>query len=782
MRKCPATRRRPRPGSRPGGQVRPRQPHLPCRSLLAAGVSSATTGPEASASGRAAPEAAAAARLSRACDACGDAATRRRDATPTPTPGRAEPVRAGMGRGGRGGDRAVPSRRQSAAAAATPGACSGRAPLAPAARFQLQRPAGRTLQLQSIDAAPAPAPAGTAAGVAADAPAADAADADAESRDVAEPTSLQQGSRDARPQHRLPRRLSADMASAVDVCAVSAGLLVAGRVLGAAAVATAAAAANVSTSSSSPVNGSSTEPRAANSSAAFANIDDGGGIDPRDFAQGYTDVQTLMLAGVCTLIVLVFALGAGFAVRIAWRKLRERAADGYTGVVHRDDSSDPLQGGAGGGRVASASTHSSGNLLADELKAAAAHCSAHNAVLDGAAIDDVSSQSPLLAGSASAGSVRSHANGSVITMTLKNNHLIVETQDRAVRLQDGATKTTTTTFTTSASPEHEPVFVVEVTQPRGYSALPACADADADADAANPGACRQAAPAASQRAQVHRADADDDDEDAGGGASVEEASSGVAPASGAAPPRSNTGLSQSDLSVSSAGSANPSYRYGNQTGYDGGPFGYPQYAGYCVEAAASGAGAGAAGAVAAATTEAPSASAPATDTPGSARRPVFWGAQDSMLSSDQQSEQLLSDILQEELLQEEQRQLGNGSDSAAPGLHRTGSLPPRVRAEPTQEESGAQQPGSRLEPVAEAAAPRAAYSPRKRASLPAISAGLCRPSPRLEGFTNDISPLREVADQSPEAERCTGTRTLQDGVSEKPFENKSFVSTDQMAS
>ncbi|XP_049957710.1 uncharacterized protein LOC126474289 [Schistocerca serialis cubense] len=436
----------------------------------------------------------------------------------------------------------------------------------------------------------------------------------------------------------------------------------------------------------------STEPRAANSSAAFANIDDGGGIDPRDFAQGYTDVQTLMLAGVCTLIVLVFALGAGFAVRIAWRKLRERAADGYTGVVHRDDSSDPLQGGPGGCRGAAASTHSSGNLLADE-----------------------------------------------------------------VRLQDGATKTTTTTFTTSASPEHEPVFVVEVTQPRGYSALPACGDADAGADAGNPGACRQAAPAASQRAQV----------------GVEASSSG---------PLANTGLSQSDLSVSSAGSANPSYRYGNQTGYDGGPFGYPQYAGYCVEAAAPGAGAGAAGAVDAAATEAPSASASATVTPGSARRPVFWGGQDSMLNSDQQSEQLLSDILQEELLQEEQRQLGNGSDSAGPGLHRSGSLPPRVRAEPAQEESGAQQPGNRLEPVVEAAAPRAAYSPRKRASLPAISAGLCRPSPRLEGFRNDISPLREVADQSPEAERCTSSRTLQGGVSEKPFENKSFVSTNQMAS
>jgi hypothetical protein len=42
----------------------------------------------------------------------------------------------------------------------------------------------------------------------------------------------------------------------------------------------------------------------------------------------------------------------------------------------------------------------------------------------------------------------------------------------------------------------------------------------------------------------------------------------------------NTGLSQSDLSISSSGSNNPSYRYGNQLGYEGGHYGYPQYSGY----------------------------------------------------------------------------------------------------------------------------------------------------------------------------------------------------------
>lgn len=41
----------------------------------------------------------------------------------------------------------------------------------------------------------------------------------------------------------------------------------------------------------------------------------------------------------------------------------------------------------------------------------------------------------------------------------------------------------------------------------------------------------------------------------------------------------NTGLSQSDLSISSQGSVNPSYRYGNQVEYDAGHLGYPMYGG-----------------------------------------------------------------------------------------------------------------------------------------------------------------------------------------------------------
>lgn len=46
---------------------------------------------------------------------------------------------------------------------------------------------------------------------------------------------------------------------------------------------------------------------------------------------------------------------------------------------------------------------------------------------------------------------------------------------------------------------------------------------------------------------------------------------------------SSTGLSISDLSMSSIGSHNVSYSYGSQIGYEQGPFGYPIYAGYEVK-------------------------------------------------------------------------------------------------------------------------------------------------------------------------------------------------------
>jgi hypothetical protein len=160
---------------------------------------------------------------------------------------------------------------------------------------------------------------------------------------------------------------------------------------------------------------------------------------------------------------------------------------------------------------------------------------------------------------------------------------------------------TTTKFTASASPHEDNVFVVEVQQggaarcsdtelylKLSSSAVSSQEDIDVDDSSRR---------SSSQRAQVHRPpeidvdevsdeeveeihgeeDEDDDEEDTternlAHDGTVENCRDGNM--------NTNTGLSQSDLSISSSGSNNPSYRYGNQVGYEGGQFGYPQYAGY----------------------------------------------------------------------------------------------------------------------------------------------------------------------------------------------------------
>lgn len=168
-------------------------------------------------------------------------------------------------------------------------------------------------------------------------------------------------------------------------------------------------------------------------------------------------------------------------------------------------------------------------------------------------------------------------------------------------LEDGNTKTTTTKFTTSTSPNDENVFVVEVQQsgstrtnnvelyPKIFSSTVSSQE-DIEEESGN----RRSS---SQRAQVHRppdidvdevsdedleeVEGDEDDED------EEEDTTELQVKSDATDKdnsirtlNTNTGLSQSDLSISSSCSNNPSYRYGNQVGYEGGHYGYPQYVGY----------------------------------------------------------------------------------------------------------------------------------------------------------------------------------------------------------
>ncbi|XP_068633711.1 uncharacterized protein [Battus philenor] len=150
------------------------------------------------------------------------------------------------------------------------------------------------------------------------------------------------------------------------------------------------------------------------------------------------------------------------------------------------------------------------------------------------------------------------ANGSIFTMTLKNNHLIVETEERNDITKNG--RETKMKY----SPDNDGIFVVEVQQSAAY----------------RPNKSIQNSPPhdpqiSTNQALIHRVPERLEkrivEEDS-------ERSSDKFERQALA--LSCTGLSISDLSMSSIGSHNVSYSYGSQMGYEQGPFGYPVYAGY----------------------------------------------------------------------------------------------------------------------------------------------------------------------------------------------------------
>ncbi|CAH2095843.1 unnamed protein product [Euphydryas editha] len=144
-------------------------------------------------------------------------------------------------------------------------------------------------------------------------------------------------------------------------------------------------------------------------------------------------------------------------------------------------------------------------------------------------------------------------------MTMKNNHLIVETEERNDITRNG--RETKMKY----SPDNDGIFVVEVQQSTAY----------------RPNKSLQNSPPhdpqiSTNQALIHRVPEELErkitiEEDS-------ERSSGKFERQALA--LSSTGLSISDLSMSSIGSHNISYSYSSQMGYDQGPFGYPVYAGY----------------------------------------------------------------------------------------------------------------------------------------------------------------------------------------------------------
>ncbi|KOC66440.1 hypothetical protein WH47_08833 [Habropoda laboriosa] len=136
-----------------------------------------------------------------------------------------------------------------------------------------------------------------------------------------------------------------------------------------------------------------------------------------------------------------------------------------------------------------------------------------------------------------------NANGNIITLTLKNNHLIVETEERVVTTEDNKNH---------RYQDNGCLFVVEV-QPSYQNE-----DNEANKGSSDDLTTDQQAHTCKENVPEDRSPGFENTRLFGS---------------------TNTGLSQSDLSISSQGSVNPSYRYGNQVEYDAGHLGYPMYGG-----------------------------------------------------------------------------------------------------------------------------------------------------------------------------------------------------------
>jgi hypothetical protein len=429
-----------------------------------------------------------------------------------------------------------------------------------------------------------------------------------------------------------------------------------------------------------------------------------------------------------------------------------------------------------------------------------------------------------------------------------------------VNLEDGNTKMTTTKFTASASPHENNVFVIEVQQGGAtrssdnelYLKLSSSAVSSQE-DIDEEDSSRRSS---SQRAQVHRPpdiDVDevsdeeleemDDDEDEDEDTTerninrdeiFEDHHDGSM--------KTNTGLSQSDLSISSSGSNNPSYRYGNQVGYEGGHFGYPQYAGY---AASDGKAERSADGVKLAvpgrnTTVAIAMKRASSVTEGNDKISNLEMRGRYSIDVTSVNSRLLSDIQaierrrqqEDDRLQEEQRQLGNGTgplavangDTTTSPVHEKmaednqDGIPPLQHPEnlstPLEEIYTGEEQSSGGEdeanPKPETEVDKSAFEVnnekfdedgvsegKKRSSLPVIAPELytqikqttknlildkaSRPglSPKFEKFRDENSPLDATEkDVANDASQPTDTTP----ITSQEYENEAFVSSDQITS
>ncbi|CAB3376778.1 Hypothetical predicted protein [Cloeon dipterum] len=145
---------------------------------------------------------------------------------------------------------------------------------------------------------------------------------------------------------------------------------------------------------------------------------------------GFTEGQTVLLALLATLLPLLLIVLIVFSARVVWRKYGGASSGDDAPGLRRAESSEPN---------AAKSAASMGHLLPEELKASESQSTVTPSVDDlcettkspllssttqRAATSGPPSVAPLSHNQASAKS----ANGSIITLTMQNNHLIVETE------------------------------------------------------------------------------------------------------------------------------------------------------------------------------------------------------------------------------------------------------------------------------------------------------------------------------------------------------------------
>ncbi|XP_061716681.1 uncharacterized protein LOC133524593 isoform X1 [Cydia pomonella] len=440
-------------------------------------------------------------------------------------------------------------------------------------------------------------------------------------------------------------------------------------------------------------------PKGDNKSAYFVNIT-GHEVD-NDLApdtilsvfSGFTDLQTLFLACFATLLPLLLVLFATLFIRCLCRRYCKKPSD----------SSD------------SESSDNKDTASHQQLK------SPSEDTRDGAPVDTTP------------------ANGSIITMTLKNNHLIVETEERNDITKNG--RETKMKY----SPDNDGIFVVEVQQSTAYRP--------------NNKTLQNSPPhdpqISTNQALIHRVPEEPEPKEEDDNISGKLREKALA--------LSSTGLSISDLSMSSIGSHNVSYSYGSQIGYEQGPFGYPIYAGYDIPKEDIGDG----------IIHDSSREPLITKTPTDPDKPVVTAAifkQDSIIGNDalqgpgyciegSTDGPLLSDVQAREVSLQHihdqmEKKLENGTavivsekiESPKKTFNRADSLPVRLEEEKVPDVI---EKSVVMETIKEDDAPSKDALKGKRASLPIIRTEMyesvkdaIKPSgsPKFEKFANDISP------------------------------------------